>query len=316
MSVPSELEKYYLKYSTFSDENNILELFRTHYPTLSKFCPDNHRIHFKRLINSIVNNSRWKKWTNNCGNTDNPPDYYNDSEKMMIEVMRVDHYMHRNSKGKNANSNAENIAKVISSLVQEGRTDILDNYIISGAVEINDHEAEYNYDQYLSSFKRVVEKHINKIPTYKANHPGFKLYFFIFDESASYNVARNESDIVNKRLTPRPLDLDMIHIPCMDENFFSIIRDIDVDQIIWYAPFKDIKTNIGSKQGLQIMIIDPHKPIETIKYNPKFVICSEVPGKDADYFASFKHNGMRVFTVNRRPIASLSDYWGALEKDI
>jgi len=136
----------YRKISTFSDEKNIMEVFRKLFPRSIKFCPDNHKVHFTRLINSIINDKHWERWTDNSKESGKPPDFYNNSEKFMLEVMRIDHYMFTDEKGKPHNKNAENISKIVRSLMDEGRNDILDNYIITGAVELETEESPYCYD--------------------------------------------------------------------------------------------------------------------------------------------------------------------------
>ncbi len=168
----------YRKSSTLSDEEVIMSIFRRLFPTTSKFCPDNHKIHFARIVNSIIDKKRWTKWKNNSEDTGHPPDYYNDDEKIMIEIMRVDHYTYKDNKGKPHNRNTENVGKVVRMLMDDGRTDILEDYIITGAVELEEHEPDYNYDRYLDSFRAVLEQHIEQIPEYRRNHPGFKLVFF------------------------------------------------------------------------------------------------------------------------------------------
>ena len=300
----------YRRTSTFSDEENIINIFRIMCPRVYKFCPDNKSPFVKRLNNTIVNEARWSQWVNNSGNTNKPPDYYNDREKLMMEVMRVDHYMFMDKKGKPHNKNAENIAKVVKELINDGKESFLENNLIIGAVETEDHESEYNYKQYLESFKRVLKHHIDMIPNYRANYPGYKLIFMIFDESSSYGIARDQSELSNGHFKPKMFDDHVYHFPCMDEKFFSVIRDIDVDQIIWLAPFKSITTNVGPMPDCQLMIIDPHIEIETIEYDPEQVICLESPGGNKDMPFSLVYKGMRIFFFPKDPKSLLEgDYY-------
>ena len=117
----------------------------------------------------------------------------------------------------------------------------------------------------------------------------------IFDESASYGLARNKTDIIGGHLAPRRLDESLYHIPCVDENFYSVIRGIDVDEIIWVAPFKSITTNVGPRRDCQIMIIDPRQDYETFNYESDLVVCLESPGGMNDLPCTFKYAGMIVF---------------------
>ncbi len=122
----------------------------------------------------------------------------------------------------------------------------------------------------------------------------------IYDESASYAIANGYQGI-SPEGTLYPIFLrDMnLHVPCLDENFFSVIRGADIDQIIWVAPYKYRPTNVGPLKGCQIMIVDPHVAIETFVVNPDLVRCLESPGGNANYFGTFEYRGMRVFTLKK-----------------
>ena len=125
------------------------------------------------------------------------------------------------------------------------------------------------------------------------------MYFLIFDESASYAIVNDESEIDNGRMLPRRMDEDSLHIPCMDENFFSIIREIDVEQIIWVAPYKYMKTNYEMMAECQITIVDPHIPIKTRRHESKYIVCMESPGSKTELYGTFIYKGMRVFTLKK-----------------
>ena len=136
----SQTEEY-KKLSTCSDEEIILAIFRKTFARSIKFCHDNNKTHFARIINSLVDRKRWEKWKNNSVNTNFPPDFVNNDEKLLLEVMRVDHYTYLDDKGNVRNKNTENIGKIVRLLVDDGRTDILDKYVITGAVDIEEHSA-------------------------------------------------------------------------------------------------------------------------------------------------------------------------------
>ena len=239
-------------------------------------------------------------WTNNSDNTGSPPDFFNKREKIMLEVMRVDHYTYFDAKDRPHNKNTENIGRIVRSLIDDGKTDILDEFLIVGAVDLDEHEADYSYRRYLDSFRWVLDKHISSIPTYRNDYPGYKLVFLIFDESASYAIADGYQDITSEGtlISKRIGDVNM-HIPCLDEAFFSVLRDKDIDLVIWVAPFKFRQTNIGPLEDCRIMIIDPHVAIDTFVLNPDLVLCLESPGGNNTSFGTFEYRGKRVFTLKK-----------------
>ena len=61
---------------------------------------------------------------------------------------------------------------------------------------------DHNYDFYVDNFNRVVGKHIKKLKN-KKNHPGFKIIFFVYDESSSYIKCFDEK---------RPEKLDKVYL--------------------------------------------------------------------------------------------------------
>jgi len=80
---------------TFDNEENILVHFRE---------SDLHPLAFPQstdvwnVYQSIYNEKEWKKWINSSKKSDNPPDFYNVTRKLMMEVMRFDDNGHKNGK--------------------------------------------------------------------------------------------------------------------------------------------------------------------------------------------------------------------------
>lgn len=80
---------------TFDNELKILEHFRDNsYPPLG--LPENNDN--IKIIHSLYKDINWKSWINNSGKDQLPPDFYNNKEKLMLEVMRVDD--HASNEGK------------------------------------------------------------------------------------------------------------------------------------------------------------------------------------------------------------------------
>lgn len=93
---------------------------------------------------------------------------------------------------------------------------------------------DHNYDFYVNNFKRVVSKHIKKIQKYRKNHPGFKTKFFVFDESSPY------MKLIDGEVIPKPGDLMYgdLHQWWKDGNMLNIIKDSNIDYLIWMIPYK------------------------------------------------------------------------------
>ena len=59
------------------------------------------------------------------------------------------------------------------------------NFIVNAITDLPT-EKDHNYSWYKESFERVLNEHNKKVELYKKNHPGYKIIFFVFDESTLY----------------------------------------------------------------------------------------------------------------------------------
>lgn len=66
----------------------MLENFRMTMPNDIFFLSDDADTH--RVFKSIYNDSLWEEWTDASAKDAPPPDFYNDTQHLMLEVMRVD----------------------------------------------------------------------------------------------------------------------------------------------------------------------------------------------------------------------------------
>ena len=99
---------------------------------------------------------------------------------------------------------------------------------------------DHNYDFYVNNFKRIIEKHIKKIEIYKENHPGFKVIFFVFDESSPYVKCFDEKrpKYVGERIYAEP------HKWWLDYNMLNIIENSNIDYLVWMCPYKIFKAEV------------------------------------------------------------------------
>lgn len=82
----------------YDNENKIIESFQE--ISENKICliPDNRELN--KIFNLIYNKEEWKKWIDSSSKSAPPPDFYNETNKIMMDVMRIDDHAYENGKGK------------------------------------------------------------------------------------------------------------------------------------------------------------------------------------------------------------------------
>lgn len=190
-----------------------------------------------RLYRCIHNKRKWTKWIDTSAENDLPPDFYNDNLKLMMDVMRIDDHAYVDEKGRVINRHNECESKLIEKLISKNEMfkEIAEkgNLFITPDSGLRGYE-DHNYNFYVNNFKRVVSKHIKKINKYKKNHPGFKTIFFIFDESSPY------MKLIDCEAPQKPGDLmhGDLHQWWRDSNMLNVIKDSNIDYLIWMTPYK------------------------------------------------------------------------------
>lgn len=177
-----------------------------------------------------------KLWKDTSGKADMTPDFFSEEYESMIEFMRVDDHACVNEKGKVVNPAASEDSKKFNELVKSG---LLEDYPNAGIIVTSDTRLptleDHNYQWYKSNFKRVVEEHISKIPTYRKNHPECKhLAFLIFDESCGYF----EVESIPEEFKEGTPCLGKPHFWFMDDTFTKVFTKSEVDCVIWFTPYK------------------------------------------------------------------------------
>ena len=196
-----------------------------------------HNSSTRKIVSTILNDNKWKLWTASNGKDDPPPDFYCEKYKLMMEVMRVDdHTFKKNGHYRNPTNEAE--SKIYNELKSNGIVNgVNGNLVVVSAKSGLPTEQDHNYKWYLSNFERVIEKHNQKINSYKQNHPGYKCIFFIVDESSAYLVARSKNEIP-KEIIPGAPFYGKLHHHFFDDNFISCLSKTKADFIIWFSPYK------------------------------------------------------------------------------
>lgn len=255
----------------FDDERNIIENFQN--VSTRETLLITHRQESKKIFESINNKRNWKYWTFSGNKSDPPPDFYSDKYKLMMDVMRVDDHTHK-VKGKLINETNAKESKIQNELKCNGLKDIFPNanFIVNAITDLPT-EKDHSYLWYKESFARVLNEHNNKVELYKKNHLGYKIIFFVFDESSLYLEA-------NEKIDNKKLGMEIkgrIHVFFEDEEFLNIIKNLDIDYLIWYAPYKYAESIYGLVELPKVVIYDlKNIDIETINYNENLMVSAEV----------------------------------------
>lgn len=248
-------------------ESNILEDFRmlAEWSSQSVFLVHDTSA-VRSMLQFITDDVIWKKeWIDSSSKSAPPPDFFNDNKKLMMEVMRVDdHSFERNGKIKNpTNQRAREIEKELKNKgLLEG---FLNAQLIVNAVTDLPTLEDHNYTYYKQNFKRVVEKHKHQIDHYKANHPGFQLVFFVFDESSMYCRVSTS----NKTVKKGELFKGVPHLWFYDKAFLDGIIHSGVDFLVWYTPYKYIEHIEPPLELPQACVFDCNQMVDNLVEYPE-----------------------------------------------
>jgi hypothetical protein len=192
----------------------------------------------------------------------------------MMEVMRVDDNAHFDKlTGKLINPIRAREHELIKSRTDEGVFKEFPqdcNLFITANTQLPT-EDDHNYLFYRDNFIRVIKKHQERIVSYTQNHPGYKLIFFVFDESTAY------IKLANGRAKSSINMNGQIHFWWLDEVFINSIEDLEIDFLIWMAPYK--KANI--KGGINVDLPETciydvrNMKLQTIAYPERRMVSAE-----------------------------------------
>ena len=186
----------------------------------------------KKICNSLRDSTVNCNWIDSSGKGDLPPDFYNDVEKLMMDVMRVDdHSIQGRKKILNANrARQHELEKEIRQKIGDGL--IIPDLIINAVTDLPTRE-DHNYIFYRDDFKRTIENHISKIERYKCNHPGYSVIFFVYDESSAYFECERDAVVCSPQGEPgNP------HLWFLDKAFLDVFLNTEIDYLIWFTPYK------------------------------------------------------------------------------
>lgn len=195
-----------------------------------------------------------------------------------MDVMRVDDHAFVDKKGKIQNPTNAGESKLYKELKESGIQEIFPNTeLIVNAKTLLPSEQDHNYLFYKSNFERVVSEHIKKLPLYQSNHIGYKTVLFVMDESSAYLQCEN-----NKPNMDEAHEGEMIagkpHLFFWDKNFVNVFLHSGIDYLIWYAPYKLLRTSQGIFELPKVVMFDckTGNYDNLIKYNEERICSSEL----------------------------------------
>lgn len=215
---------------------------------------------------------KFKNWINSSSKDALPPDFYSKKYKFMLEVMRTDDYREGNNSPNALES--KRVKEVEDMLRANGSPSLKESNIRMFIIPDMSKASENGYGLYVENFKRIVQKHVNKIENYRINHPGYKLGFLIFDEAPAY------FEPFDKKIKPKAGEAvrGWPHLYFRDKNLVDSFCNVDVDFIIWITPFKDLPGNIHFLPKICVFDMKRINEWKTylIDYKEEDLICMEV----------------------------------------
>lgn len=232
----------------------------------------------ERVYRCIHTKSLWNKWINSSGKSDPPPDFYLPEYNLMMDVMRVDDHAYINKKDRVENPTNAGESKLYKELKNSGILEIFPNAeLIVNAKTTLPTEQDHNYLFYQANFERVVSEHIKKLPLYQKNHLKYKTILFVMDESSAYIQCESDKTDINsvqegERIKGQP------HIFFWDRSFVDIFWNSDIDFLIWFAPYKLLRTEKGVFELPKVAIFDckVDKVDQLIEYKKEKMCSSEL----------------------------------------
>ena len=219
----------------YDDEENIIRLLQSiSFRDIRWVNPTRGSIKF---FLSLYHERKYKNWINNSGKDAPPPDFYSRKYEYMLEVMRMDDFV----PGSNSPNALESrfVKKIDNMLRENGLPPSKESNMQLFIIPDMSKASKNGYSIYVENFKRIINKHINKIVNYRKNHPGFKLGFLLFDEAPAY------LRVTDKTAKPKVGDpvKGYPHILFMDKKLVESFLYADIDFVIWMTPFKNLPNN-------------------------------------------------------------------------
>lgn len=197
--------------------------------------PDTTEI--RTIVTSIIDDGIWNnQWVDSSSKSAPPPDFYNEKQRLMMEVMRVDDHAFEQENGRITNPTIQRERIKEKELRRTLNLSPNTQLFINSPTDLPSLE-DHNYRYYKSNFMRVIGKHTTKIPLYKLNHPDYKLIFFIYDESSMYCQVNTP----NRTIKEDERFEGKLHFWFYDKALIDCFMTSGIDYLVWFTPYKWIK---------------------------------------------------------------------------
>ncbi len=202
-----------------------------------------HYLKTAKIIDGILNDEYLNKWVDNT-KSQLPPDFINEEDSLLMEVMRIDDHSQDGKKNPNL-SRQRSMRKEV-----EAMKEMFPNakrFFMNAVTDLPTDE-DHNYKNYYSSFQRTVRKHLSKLEDYKKNHPNKKMIFLVADETSGIYI---ESITKNDEVAyGRP------HFVFLDRRFINVFINSNLDYLILYCPYNLFNTKEKHETLPQLTIFD------------------------------------------------------------
>lgn len=251
-----------------------LDFLRTGFRSeLCALIPEDEDV--ESVLKAVLDESGWE---DRSGKDVPPPDFVNSELGIMLEAMRVDDHERPGDKKGIVNPSRAHESEIIRQYDREFG-ELLDlaaddaRLIIVGDSGLPTEE-DHSYSMYLDGFKRIVEKHAAHADDYRRNHPGYKLIFYVFDESTGYFESSEER---KGELREGDCMRGRAHCFFLDAAFLDVIRDSNADYFIWSTPFKHEHLFAEGLVLPEVVVYDISRmDMPEIRYDTKQMVSMEV----------------------------------------
>lgn len=196
-----------------------------------------------KIIDGILNNEYLNKWVDNT-KSQFPPDFINEEDSLLMEVMRIDDHSMDGKKNPNL-SRQRSMRKEVDKMNEMFPS--VKRFVMNAVTDLPTDE-DHNYKNYYSSFQRTVRKHLSKLEDYKKNHPNKKMIFLVADETSGIyfeSITKNDECAYGKP-----------HLVFLDRRFINEFIDSDLDYLILYCPYNHFNTIENHESLPKLTIFD------------------------------------------------------------
>ena len=201
------------------------------------------------IVQSLIEEGRQPEWLNNTKSQE-PPDFINEKEKLMMEVMRFDDH------SKDGRNNPVLVKEKQMNKEIESLKNIFPNAKMAFSNPVTDlsTDEDHNYHNFYTGFQRTVKKHVSKIAKYRVYHPNKELAFLVMNEASGiYFESVDGKSTVGK-----------LHLPFFDNRFLDAFKNEDLDYLLLFSPFNHFETTNGLIELPKLVAID----VKHFKDNP------------------------------------------------